>query len=47
MSECKHRWVVPPWAKKIMDKRKTNDYFFGCTRCNQCRFVRLIGSTAQ
>lgn len=44
MKECKHNWIVPSWAKKIMAQRETKDYFFSCTRCSQARFVRLIGA---
>lgn len=44
MNECKHNWVESNFAKKY---RKPNEYMYHCTRCQQCRFAVLVGSSAQ
>lgn len=37
--ECKHNWIEVNWGAKY---RVEGSYYYACTRCYQCRIVKLI-----
>jgi len=36
--ECKHNWIEVNWGEKY---RVEGSYYYACTRCYQCRIVKL------